>query len=96
MLSARIPAFRKEVFPLNILIIDDLFVPEPAKADSSEKVLLCGFAKENERRRKLLFFLAGIFTKSWLTPSLSEYSKEGGVSVLQRKSLASKTFAPSF
>ena len=92
MLSARIPAFRKEVFPLNILIIDDLFVPEPAKADSSEKVLLCGFAKENERRKILLakefqklganVLLARLFLcKTEALPSF-EYSESEGVSQL--------------
>ena len=45
---------------MNILIIDDLFVPEEAKADSSEKVLFCVSAKQNAARR---LFLAKEFEK---------------------------------
>ena len=52
--------WRKAVFPLNILIIDDLLVPERAKADSAGKVLFCKAAEENLRRR---IFLADSFQR---------------------------------
>lgn len=45
---------------MNILIIDDLFVPEGAKADSAGKVLFCRAAEENRRRR---IFLAKEFRR---------------------------------
>lgn len=44
--------FSKRRLPfLNILIIDDLLLPESAKADSSEKALFCRAAEENLKRR---------------------------------------------
>lgn len=38
---------------MNILIIDDLLLPEPAKADSSGKAIFCRAAEENHKRRVL-------------------------------------------
>ncbi len=63
---------------MNILIIDDLFVPEPAKANSSEKVFFCLAAKENLKRRVLL---------------AKEFQKLGANVLLARLSLC-KTEAP--
>ncbi len=39
---------------MNILIIDDLFVPEKAKADSARKTLFCRVSEENRKRQ--IFF----------------------------------------
>ena len=39
---------------MNILIIDDLLLPESAKANSAQKLLFFRGAKENIKRRKLL------------------------------------------
>ena len=77
---------------MNILIIDDLFVPESAKANSSEKVLFCRAARENSLRRILLakeFQKLGanvlvarlLLCKSDL-PLSFEYREEDGVSQL--------------
>jgi len=46
---------------LNILIIDDLFVPEKAKADSAKKSLFCRVSEENRKRK---IFLGKKFQKS--------------------------------
>ena len=77
---------------MNILIIDDLFVPESAKANSSEKVLFCLSAKENFERRVLLakefeklganVLLARFSLSKTDVPPSFEYREEGGVSQL--------------
>ena len=77
---------------MNILIIDDLFVPESAKANSSEKVLFCLSAKENSLRRVLLakefeklganVLLARFSLCKSDLPLSFEYREEGGVSQL--------------
>ena len=77
---------------MNILIIDDLFVPESAKANSSEKVLFCRAARENSLRRVLLakefeklganVLLARFSLCKSDFPLSFEYREEGGVSQL--------------
>ena len=46
---------------MNILIIDDLFVPEKAKADSAKKSLFCKASEENRKRK---IFLGKEFQKN--------------------------------
>ena len=84
--------FERRFSLLNILIIDDLFVPESAKANSSEKVLFCRAAKENSLRRVLLakefeklganVLLARLFLCKTEAPPSFEYSESDGVSQL--------------
>lgn len=91
----------KRRFPfLNILIIDDLFVPEPAKANSSEKVLFCRASEENAKRRILLakefqklganVLVARLFLNKTEAPVSFEYRESEGVSQLFVKIPAGK------
>ena len=86
---------------MNILIIDDLFVPEPAKADSPEKVLFSISAKENAKRTILLakefqklganVLVARLFLCKTEAPVSFEYSESEGVSQLFVKIPAKKS-----
>ena len=77
---------------MNILIIDDLLLPEPAKADSTQKAFFCKAAKENFLRKN---FLAKEFQKlganvlfaspelcSFGTKLSFEYREQDGISRL--------------
>lgn len=77
---------------MNILIIDDMLLPEPAKADSSEKAVFCRAAEENSKQRILLakeFQKLGanvLLAKAKLckteVPLSFEYSEREGISQL--------------